>query len=160
MGGCAQPWCWPGCRPRFPIRDPQYARLKDYIESHLTESDLSVESIADACGISLRIVHRAFALDASGSVSKYIWMRRISQCAAALQDGGEARPITDICYSWGFSSTSHFSRLFKSHFGLSPRGYRRIQVGLERTAAEAAARRDLVGEPLGVRRGRRVGACD
>ena len=116
--------------PRSPLRvhDMQCAQLKAYIESHLADPGLSVESIAHACGTSPRSVHRAFALGASGSLWRYVWMRRISRCAAALQDSREAhRSITEICYSWGFSSTSHFSRLFKDHFGVSPRYYRATQ---------------------------------
>jgi AraC-like DNA-binding protein len=111
------------------VRDIQCAQLKAYIESRLADPKLSVESIAHACGMSPRSVHRAFALDASGSVSRYMWMRRINRCAAALQDGTEAhRSITEICYSWGFNSTSHFSRSFKDQFGVSPRDYREIQI--------------------------------
>ena len=52
-------------------------------------------------------------------------MRRVERCADDLRDPGQAhRPITDICFSWGFNSTSHFSRLFKERFGVTPRGYR------------------------------------
>jgi AraC-like DNA-binding protein len=115
---------------RSPLRNPdiQCANLKAYIESHLADPGLSVDSIANACGMSVRSAQRAFALDASGSVSKYIWMRRTDQCAAALRDSGEShRQITTICYSWGFNSSSHFSRAFKSQYGVSPRYYRALQ---------------------------------
>jgi AraC family transcriptional regulator, positive regulator of tynA and feaB len=108
-------------------RDTHYARLKGYIESQITDPDLSVNSIAEACGMSVRSVHRAFAADPAGSVSKYIWIRRLNHCAATLRDRRQAhRPITEICLSWGFSSTSHFSRLFKNEFGVPPRNYRKL----------------------------------
>ena len=112
--------------PSFLVRqDMQRARLKGYIESRLADPELSVDSIAHACGMSVRSVHRAFAADPAGSLSKYIWMRRLSYCAAILRDPKQAhRSITDICYSWGFNSTSHFSRLFKDRFGVPPRRYR------------------------------------
>jgi AraC family transcriptional regulator, positive regulator of tynA and feaB len=84
------------------VRNMHLAQLKAYIESHLANPGLSVESIAHACRMSPRSVHRAFAGDPSGSLSRYIWVRRISRCAAALQDTREAhRSITEICYSWG-----------------------------------------------------------
>jgi transcriptional regulator GlxA family with amidase domain len=106
-------------------QDMQCARLKSYIESQLKDPELSVESIAEACGMSVRSVHRAFATDPAGSVSSYLWSRRLSHCAAALRDPNQShRPITDICLSWGFNSTSHFSRLFKNQFGVPPREYR------------------------------------
>jgi AraC family transcriptional regulator, positive regulator of tynA and feaB len=95
-------------RSPLPVRDMQCVQLKDHIETHLADPGLSVESVAHACRMSLRSVHRAFAADPSGTVSRYIWMRRISRCAAALEDTREAhRSIIEICYSRGFNSTSH-----------------------------------------------------
>jgi AraC family transcriptional activator of tynA and feaB len=111
-------------------QDVRCARLKAYVESQLADPELSVDSIAQACGMSVRSVHRAFAADPAGSVSKYLWMRRLSHCAATLRDPRQAhRPITDICLSWGFNSTSHFSRLFKEQFGVPPRDYRPAPEG-------------------------------
>ena len=75
--------------------------------------------------MSLRSLHRAFAADPAGSVSKHLWVRRLDRCAADLRDPTQVhRQVTDICFSWGFNSTSHFSRLFKEQFGVSPRDYR------------------------------------
>jgi AraC-like DNA-binding protein len=106
-------------------RDALTSRAKAYIEAHLGDPSLAIASIADACGVSVRSIHRAFALDPAGSVSRYIWDRRVSRCADALLDDKEAcHRITEICLSWGFNSTSHFSRLFKEQFGVCPRTYR------------------------------------
>jgi AraC-like DNA-binding protein len=101
------------------------ARVKAHIERHLADPNLSVNSIAEACGISKRAIYRAFETDPAGSASNHIWMRRLDRCAAALRDPNQAhRPITDICFSFGFNSTSHFSRVFKERFSLAPREYR------------------------------------
>lgn len=109
------------------LKNIKCARLKGYIESHLADPELSVDSIAAACGMSVRSVHRAFADDFASSVSNYIWMRRLSHCAAALRDPGQShRPVTEICFSWGFNSTSHFSRLFKDRYGVPPSRYRQF----------------------------------
>jgi transcriptional regulator GlxA family with amidase domain len=37
----------------------------------------------------------------------------------------ESRSITEISYRCGFADAAHFSRRFRSHFGLSPRSFRR-----------------------------------
>jgi AraC-like DNA-binding protein len=101
------------------------AHAKGYIEQHLADAGLSVASIAKACGASVRTIHRAFEIDPVGSVWRYIWLRRLNYCAAGLRDPRQAHlSITDICYSGGFNSSSHFSRLFKEHFGVTPREYR------------------------------------
>jgi AraC-like DNA-binding protein len=106
-------------------QDLQSARMKAFIESHLADPELCVDAIARACETSVRSVHRAFDADPSGSVSKYVWMRRLSQCAAALRDPTQAqRSISDICFAWGFNSTSHFSRVFKDQYGVPPTSYR------------------------------------
>lgn len=105
--------------------DAQRSRIKAYIDAQLGDPDLSVESIAQACGLSVRSLHRTFASDPAGSVSSQIWKLRLHRCADALRDPTDARrSIAAICRSWGFSSESHFSRLFKEQFGVSPRAYR------------------------------------
>ena len=111
-------------------RDVLCARMKSYIERHVADPELSVDALAQALGMSIRTVHRAFEADAfeadpAGSISNYVWMRRLSHCAASLRDPTHVdRSITDICFSLGFNSTSHFSRLFKKQFGVPPREYR------------------------------------
>ena len=109
-------------------RDELLMRVKAYIEANLADPELSIERIAHACSISVRGLHRLFAEDPAGSVSRYLWQRRLIRCAEALRDPSQAhRSITEICFSYGFSSSSHFSRLFKDRFGVSPVRYR---VGL------------------------------
>jgi len=109
-------------------RDELLMRVKAYIEANLADPEFSVERIAHACNISVRGLHRLFAEDATGSVSRYLWWRRLIRCAEALRDPSQAhRSITDVCFSYGFSSSAHFSRLFKDRFGVPPVRYR---VGL------------------------------
>lgn len=122
---------WDALREQFesvPLmgrQDVRCARLKSYIESRLVDPELCVEGVAQACNTSVRSVHRAFAADPAGSVWKYIWQRRLNHCAAELRDPRHAnRSITDICFLWGFNSSSHFSRLFKDQFGIPPSEYR------------------------------------
>ena len=106
-------------------RDDPLMRVMAYIEANLTDPELSVERIAHACSISVRGLHRHFAEDPAGSVSHYLWYRRLIRCAEALRDPSQThRSITDVCFSYGFSSSSHFSRLFKDGFGVAPARYR------------------------------------
>lgn len=106
-------------------KDIQCARIKAWIETRLSDADMSVEAVAQGCGISPRSVHRAFSTDPAGSVSNYIWQRRVVQCAAALKSPADTnRSITDVALSWGFSSPSHFSRVFRAHLGTSPRAFK------------------------------------
>ena len=111
--------------PVIARRDELLSRVKAYIEAQLTDPELSVERVAHACNISVRGLHRLFAEDPAGSVSSYLWHRRLVRCADELRDPSQAhRSITDICFFYGFSSSSHFSRLFKDRFGVPPVRYR------------------------------------
>jgi transcriptional regulator GlxA family with amidase domain len=106
-------------------RNELLIRVKAYIEAKLADPELSVERIAHACNISVRGLHRLFAENPAGSVSRYLWQRRLIRCAEALRDPSQAHcSITEICLSYGFSSSSHFSRLFKDRFGVPPVRYR------------------------------------
>ena len=103
----------------------QVASVKRFIDSRLHDPHLSVDAIAGGCGISIRGLYRAFSNDSEGSVSKYLWTRRLDQCAAALRDPRQRhRTMTEICVAWGFNSSSHFSRIFKARFGCTPSEYR------------------------------------
>lgn len=130
LGAAITSMAWDALREQIetpPIghRDERSMRVKAYIESQLADPELSVERIAHACNISVRGLHRLFDEDPAGSVSSYLWQRRLIRCADALRDPSQVhRSITDVCFSYGFSSSSHFSRLFKDRFGIPPVRYR------------------------------------
>ena len=85
--------------PVIGYRDERSIRVKAYIEANLVDPGLSVEQIAHACNISVRGVHRLFAEDPTGSVSSYLWRRRLIRCAKALRDPSQThRSITDVCF--------------------------------------------------------------
>lgn len=116
-----------------PASDVQCARIKAWIEARLSDADLSVDAIAQGCGMSPRSVHRAFRADPAGTVSNYIWQRRVAQCATDLRSPAEAkRSITDVALSWGFSNASHFSRVFRASLGTSPSDFRASAAHLPR----------------------------
>lgn len=99
--------------------------IKVYIEKNLSEPCLTIEKIAEDNDCSIRTIHRLFKLNNIGGVGHYIWNRRVVSAAEILANPDFTnKSITDIAFSFGFSSSAHFSRLFKSYYGVTPREYR------------------------------------
>lgn len=95
-------------------------QIKGYIRRNLHDPDLCIERIAAALNCTKRYLHMAFASEGT-TIAKYIWMVRLEQCRHELETAhGSGMTITDVAFSWGFNSSSHFSRVFKEKFGVSP----------------------------------------
>lgn len=101
------------------------ARVKQYVQTHLGEPDLTIERIARDMRCSKRYLHRVFE-DEDCSLDRYIWQARLQRCHDTLSTpAGRTRSVSEVAYGWGFNSSAHFCRLFKSQFGLSPREHQR-----------------------------------
>jgi AraC-like DNA-binding protein len=99
-------------------------RVLSYIEQHL-DGELSPESIAAAHHISVRYLHMLFQ-GQSDTVSHHIRRRRLDHIREDLADRALARlPAYTIAARWGIANPSHFSKLFRMEFGLSPDEFRR-----------------------------------
>lgn len=109
---------------RDPGRMKLLSEIKDYIEGHLDNPELSPRLLADVFGISQRYLHLLFSRE-STTVSRWIQLRRLERCRHDLIMAGPARNITDVAFAWGFNDSAHFSQVFKKRYGLSPREYRR-----------------------------------
>jgi AraC family transcriptional regulator, positive regulator of tynA and feaB len=107
---------------------PQLTRrlvqIRKIIEDHLDDPELSAEKIATALHISPRYLRMVFAAEHE-TVSSYILRRRLEKCARHLVSPvWRGQTITDIALHCGFNSAAYFSRVFRSHFGVTPREYR------------------------------------
>lgn len=93
-----------------------------YISLNLADSELSPPKVAAHFNVSPRYLHKA--LEESGSsFGQILLAKRLERCADELALSPQ-RPIGDVAMRWGFNDFSHFSRTFKSKFGLPPRDYR------------------------------------
>jgi AraC family transcriptional regulator, positive regulator of tynA and feaB len=100
-------------------------RIIGYIEAHLRDPNLSPTTVARACKITARYLHHLFTSEAE-TVTQYIQRRRLEECARALIAAPiRGRLVTEIAFDYGFNSLTHFGRVFRHQFGLSPSEYRR-----------------------------------
>ena len=107
--------------------DPHRAlvqRIRSFIDRNLASTELGPATIASAHFISTRHLHGLFQ-EQGVTVSTWIRTRRLEQCRRDLLDPMLAdRPVAAIAARWGFVDAAHFSRAFKSAFGVSPSEYR------------------------------------
>jgi AraC-like DNA-binding protein len=100
------------------------AQVYRFIDENLANPDLSSVLIAAAHFVSVRQLQKAFGAEGE-SVTAVIRQRRLERCRRDLADPGLVeRPIAALGARWGFLDAAHFSRLFRSTFGVSPREYR------------------------------------
>ncbi len=92
-----------------------------WVENNLDKS-LSAESVAKSSGYSSRYLYSKFKEETGVTLTDYIRLRKLTLASFMLRRSG--RSVTDIVFMYGFDSIQHFSRLFKSHFGISPRAFR------------------------------------
>lgn len=98
------------------------ARIRSYVEQHLTDPDLTPTSIAAGCQINVRYMHRLQALE-NETLARYILRRRLEECARELTAPQRRRSITEIAFLYGFKSATHFGRAFRDRYGVSPGKY-------------------------------------
>jgi AraC family transcriptional regulator len=92
------------------------------IDRNLT-GELSLGSVAQACGVSRYHLAHAFGDSTGMSVMEYVRGRRLSEAADNLAGG--ASNILDLALASGYASHEAFSRAFRAQFALSPEEVRR-----------------------------------
>lgn len=99
-------------------------RLRNYIDTHLTDSSIGPREIAAANYISSRWLHTLFEREGT-TVGRWMRQRRLAESRRMLRDPAYAHlTIAEIAGWWGFSDGSHFSRSFKEEYGELPRDFR------------------------------------
>lgn len=88
-----------------------------FIESNFRK-DVSLDDIADACGVSRFHMCRSFASATGMPVMEYLRGRRLTEAARQLAAG--APSITDVALEAGYGSHEAFTRAFRDWFGLTP----------------------------------------
>lgn len=108
-------------------RSAMLYRLKAYVQTRLPDPELSLSQTAAALGISPRYVNNLLA-DEQTSFQRYVLLQRLEQCRRALSSVQHAhRHVGEIAFAWGFNDLSHFGRVFREQYGMSPRDWRQSQ---------------------------------
>ena len=102
------------------------ARIKEIIESRMSDEQLGVESLADEIGLSRVQLYRKVNALTGISVNDFIRKLRLQKGAQLLSQNWGT--IAEIAYEVGFSNPSYFSKCFKDQFGVIPSNYHHQKV--------------------------------
>lgn len=111
--------------PISKVKQSLFDDVIKYIHGNLDDPNLGPSIIAHAFNISTRYLHQLFSSKGI-TVSSWILDKRLEQCRRQLilMDHYKNN-ITSIAYQWGFNDSSHFSKVFKKKYGISPSDYRK-----------------------------------
>ena len=101
----------------------EIAAVIDYIEEHLMEEKMDLESIASIFHYSRYHLHRMFASVAGFPLHTYLTRRRLTEAARLLV--WTDRPVLEIALASGYETQRSFSRAFQKYFQHSPSRYRK-----------------------------------
>ena len=103
---------WSGVDSEF------YQRFERIVEKHLSDSDFSVEDIADEIGMSRVQLYRKLKALTNFSPADLQRIMRLRRAAHLLKT--TEHTISEVAYSVGFSSPSYFTKCYRDHYGESP----------------------------------------
>ena len=126
-------------RRSFDDQEPRLApalvrAARDLADRRLADPDLSVDVFARELNVSVRTLQRAFTA-AGDSVIAYIRGRRLEEARLALTAPPGARlSVSELAAHWQFADSSHFTRVFKKHYGRTPTAYARSRLAAARSS--------------------------
>ncbi|MBR0894912.1 helix-turn-helix transcriptional regulator [Bradyrhizobium tropiciagri] len=106
----------------------QERRAKDLMYSAIGRA-LSLQEVAEACGLSVGYFSRAFRKSTGYSPHKWLMEKRIEMALSLLSD--DKLSLTDIAARCGFVDQSHLTRACNRHIGMPPGVYRRLAASAE-----------------------------
>lgn len=106
-------------------RQVMLIRVKQFIKSVINDPELTASKIADATGLSKRYINNLFS-EENTSLMQYLTAQRLESCRYSLVSPLYTHlSVTQIAMRFGFNNMSHFSRIYKKHYGESPSTYRK-----------------------------------
>ena len=102
-------------------------RMNKIIEENFSNSDLSVDFLADKLNISRSGLFAKIKTLADVTPNEMIQIVRLKRAAQLLHDGGYL--VSEVGYMVGFSNPSYFSKCFQKQFGIRPADYMKSSKG-------------------------------
>jgi two-component system response regulator YesN len=104
------------------LRRHQFMQQAKEIILQNFNQQLSLDRIAEKLDISSYYLSRIFSEESGFTLCHYLTQVRLEKAVEWLND--PCRNVSEIAYKTGFKDSHYFSRVFKAHFGCSPKEYR------------------------------------
>ncbi|OPX55617.1 Transcriptional regulator GlxA family, contains an amidase domain and an AraC-type DNA-binding HTH domain [Oceanospirillum multiglobuliferum] len=109
-------------KARIGVSQPKLIEAVQLIEANI-EEPLSADDLARHVGVSRRHLERLFKKHLQTVPSKYYLELRLDRARQMLRRTDKS--VLQVGLACGFSSASHFSTAYRSHYGLTPREERK-----------------------------------
>jgi len=93
-------------------------KLNTIIQTNLDQEELCISQLCDGLALSRSQLYRKMKKITHLSPACYIQFYRLQKARELLQNTG--MNVSEVVYSVGFSSHSHFTRAFNNQFGINP----------------------------------------
>ncbi|MDN0076486.1 helix-turn-helix transcriptional regulator [Crenobacter sp. SG2303] len=104
------------------LEPPLIARLRVLIHNQLGDHQLSVRGLATQLGCTADYLSHLFRQHGGEALAGYINRQRMERAAHLLCETRLA--IKEVAWSCGFDAPSYFIRIFRSHYGMTPKTWR------------------------------------
>lgn len=108
------------------LHEPASTSLRQIMEANFYYN-LSLETYAQLCNRSLSAFKRDFQKVYQTTPGKWLLAKRLTYARGLLQN--PSKTVSEVAYESGFENLSHFSRVFRAHFGAPPAAVRQQKAG-------------------------------
>jgi signal transduction histidine kinase/DNA-binding response OmpR family regulator/streptogramin lyase len=92
--------------------------LHSYIQDHISETELTIDKLADAMAVSRATLTRKVKANTGLTVNEYVRISRLKKAVELLAENNYR--INEVAYLVGYSSPSYFTLSFQKQFGKLP----------------------------------------
>ncbi|WP_248927493.1 response regulator transcription factor [Paenibacillus hamazuiensis] len=94
-----------------------------YIEDHMFDENLSLQSVADELNLSVSYTSECIKEETGVNFTQYVMNARMERAKELMAD--PSCKIYEAAFQCGYTDYAHFTKMFKRHYGYSPKEYRK-----------------------------------
>lgn len=109
------------------LEQPEIRKSRTLVEERFRDPQLQLSDAATCAGLSTAYFSHLFHKKMGVTFTRYVQSLRVEEARRLLAETDKT--VTEICFSCGFNSLTHFNRVFRRGERRSPRQYRLASQG-------------------------------